>query len=132
MSREIFHRFSKLNNSVCQNMSCSITGIPLLISERSLFPLLLLATLILSYIEEQTYLLMREDEETDFCPHVTSHEGAQSLLRLVSISGSSVLVSIAEMSPLKRGVCVKILQCLREEGENHKVSSVNHVPSKND
>lgn len=37
MSREIFHPFSKFNNSVCQNMSCSITGIPLLISESSLF-----------------------------------------------------------------------------------------------
>ena len=33
MSREIFHRFPKFNNSVCQNMSCSITGISLLISE---------------------------------------------------------------------------------------------------
>lgn len=52
MSREIFHQFSKFNNSVCQNMSCSIAEIPLLISERFLFPLLLLATLILSHIEE--------------------------------------------------------------------------------
>lgn len=36
-----------------------------------------------------------------------------------------------EMSPLTRGIGVKTLQGLREEGEKHKMSSVNHVPSKN-
>lgn len=38
-------------------MGCSITGISLLISEISLFPVLLLATLVLSYIKEEICLL---------------------------------------------------------------------------
>lgn len=45
-----------------------------------------------------------------------SWRSTKCLLRLVSIPGSSVLVSIPEMSPLTGGVCVKVLQCLREEG----------------
>lgn len=62
VSREIFHQFSKCNNSACQNMSCSITGIPSLTLERSLFPFLPLNMAILSCLEEETYLLMMEEE----------------------------------------------------------------------
>lgn len=97
MSREIFHQFSELNNSACQNMGCSITGIPVLISEISLFPVLLLATLVHSYIKEEICLLMGGgEEERDFYPLVTSCEKTKCLIRLGSIPGCSVFVSVPE------------------------------------
>lgn len=123
MSREIFHQFSEVNNSVCQNMGCSITGISLLISEISLFPVLLLAMLALSSIKEEICLLMGgEEEERDFYPLVASCEKTKCLIRLGSIPGCSVFVSVPETNLLTVAVCMKVLQCLKAEGMQPKES----------